>query len=513
MSRITNALTQKQRTWLSRLRRYNTLKLRIILSHLLPILVIIPLVSLSVYYAIQMQIVTNDINKVITREYDSIQNYARSNPEIWNDPDGAKYLMQQIQSNLISGIVIFDQNFHFLANEDHDLLLAPLTFQNDELKPMEEEIGDKIKEKVNQKFNPIAQRQDEEKDVEIIFPVMSADNQPIGMIRLHIPSDFFDSVLEGLKLRTIIVLLAAAILSTGIAILTSHAIEQRLNETTKAISDLATGVRNQPLPVSGPPELSRLSDAFNTLSSKLEESEQTRRKLLSYLGHELGRPLGGLASATDALIHGAHADERFRVDLLQGMKNEIHRLELLVNDLSLLRSASDPMTIYLIRRIDLNEWMAELVTYWAEFMALKNMTLRYEIAENLPVVQMDDRRIHQALDNLLNNAIKYSPPNGTVTLKTRVADNAIKISVTDHGVGIQPEDMPFIFQAFYRGENKKRFVQGMGVGLTITRNIIHAHHGEISVTSVPNAETTFLIRLPIEKLEGLPLGELIQTTA
>lgn len=513
MIRFYDALTRRKLQWRDRLHRYDTLKRRMILSHLLPILVVIPLISLSVYYAIQMQIVANDINKVITREYDSIQNYARSNPEIWNDPDAADYLIQQIQSNLVSGIVIFDKSFQFLANDDNKLLLAPLKYPVDEFEPIEEEIERKIKEKVKQKFTPGSEDQDEDNDVEIIFPVMNTNNQPLGMVRLHIPSDFFDSMLEGLKVRTIIILLAAGILSAGIAILTSNTIEKRLTETTKAIFDLATGVRNQPLPVSGPPELSRLSDAFNTLSSKLEESEQTRRKLLSYLGHELGRPLGGLSSATDALIHGAYADERFRVDLLQGMKNEIHRLELLVNDLSLLRSANDPMTIYLIRRIDLSEWIAELVTYWIEFMKLKNMTFSYEIGDNLPVVQMDDRRMHQALDNLLNNAVKYSPPNGTVILRTRVADNAIEISVTDHGVGIQPEDMPFIFQAFYRGENQKRFVQGMGVGLTITRDIIHAHHGEISVTSVPNVETTFLIRLPIEKLEGLPLGELIRSAS
>ena len=89
----------------------------------------------------------------------------------------------------------------------------------------------------------------------------------------------------GLKLRIMIILIAGAILAVFLALFTSHGIEQRLSQTTDAIFDLSTGVRNQPLPVSGPPELSRLSNAFNTLSSQLDESKQNHRKLLSYLGH------------------------------------------------------------------------------------------------------------------------------------------------------------------------------------------------------------------------------------
>lgn len=477
------------------------LKYRIILSHILPILVTIPLVAVSVYYAMQMQIVVNDMRQLIGKESDMIRQYTDSNPEVWDDPAAAEKMIEEIRSELISGIILFDRNFRFLAGSDNEYRLRPLQFPKAEVTSLREALEQRIRSSA---ISPLKQS-----DIEMVVPVFSNDNVPLGMVRLRIPSEHFDSMLNGLKIRIMIILLIGAFLAVISALVTSRSIEQRLSQTTDAIFDLSTGVRTQPLPVSGPPELSRLSDAFNTLSSKLYDSEQSRKKLLSYLGHELGRPLGGLSSATDALLHGAAKDERFSSDLLKGMKNEIRRLELLVNDLALLRGSGDPTHIYLIRKIAVSDWLNELVTYWSEFMRSKNLDFSYEIAADLPELHMDDRRMHQALGNLLSNAIKYSSPGQSIQLKASADADTLEISVTDHGVGIQPEDKPHIFQAFYRGANKKRYIQGMGVGLTITRDIIEAHQGEISVESEPGVRTVFTIRLPIQKLNQRPIGEYV----
>ena len=149
------------------------------------------------------------------------------------------------------------------------------------------------------------------------------------------------------------------------------------------------------------------------------------------------RPLGGLSSATDALRHGAMKDERLANDLLRGMKNEIRCLELLVNDLSLLRGSGDPTVLYIIRSVNTSEWLTELVTYWAEFMKTKDIDFTYEIDEDMPAIHMDERRMHQALGNLLNNAIKYSSAGQSAMLRATLSNGVIEISVVDHGVGIQ----------------------------------------------------------------------------
>ena len=479
--------------------RLNRLKYRIILSHVLPILATVPLVAASVYYAMQMQIVVNDLRQLIFNESQMIRDYADSNPTVWENPAAAERMINEIRSELVSGVILFDRNFRFLAGSDNEYHYQPLNFPLAEVSSIPGAEENPIS---SVPTSPLSRS-----DIQIVVPVMSNSKVPLGMIRLRIPSQYFDNMLGGLKLRIMIILIAGAILAVFLALFTSHGIEQRLSQTTDAIFDLSTGVRNQPLPVSGPPELSRLSNAFNTLSSQLDESEQSRRKLLSYLGHELGRPLGGLSSATDALRHGAMKDERLANDLLRGMKNEIRRLELLVNDLSLLRGSGDPTVLYIIRSVNTSEWLTELVTYWAEFMKTKDIDFTYEIDEDMPAIHMDERRMHQALGNLLNNAIKYSSAGQSVMLRAALVNDAIEISVVDHGVGIQPEDLPNIYEPFYRGSNKKRYVQGMGVGLTITRDIILAHQGEISVESDPGVQTVFKIRLPIERLNTIPLGE------
>ena len=140
-------------------------------------------------------------------------------------------------------------------------------------------------------------------------------------------------------------------------------------------------------------------------------------------------------------------------------------------------------------------------------MKTKDIDFTYEIDEDMPAIHMDERRMHQALGNLLNNAIKYSSAGQSAMLRATLSNGVIEISVVDHGVGIQPEDLPNIYEPFYRGSNKKRYIQGMGVGLTITRDIILAHQGEISVESEPGVQTVFTIRLPIERLNAIPLGE------
>lgn len=314
--------------------RLNRLKYRIILSHVLPILATVPLVAASVYYAMQMQIVVNDLRQLIFNESQMIRDYADSNPTVWENPAAAERMINEIRSELVSGVILFDRNFRFLAGSDNEYHYQPLNFPLAEVSSIPGAAENPIS---SVPTSPLSRS-----DIQIVVPVMSNSKVPLGMIRLRIPSQYFDNMLGGLKLRIMIILIAGAILAVFLALFTSHGIEQRLSQTTDAIFDLSTGVRNQPLPVSGPPELSRLSNAFNTLSSQLDESEQSRRKLLSYLGHELGRPLGGLSSATDALRHGAMKDERLANDLLRGMKNEIRRLELLVNDLSLLRGSGDP---------------------------------------------------------------------------------------------------------------------------------------------------------------------------
>jgi two-component system sensor histidine kinase VicK len=119
-------------------------------------------------------------------------------------------------------------------------------------------------------------------------------------------------------------------------------------------------------------------------------------------------------------------------------------------------------------------------------------------------VRIDEGRLNQAISNLLNNAIKYSTKGKTVTLSATQNEEEIQIAVRDEGSGINPEDMEKIFDAFYRGNTGKRFIQGMGLGLTITRDIVEAHHGRITVESTLGEGSQFVIHLNKAELQSNP---------
>jgi len=197
---------------------------------------------------------------------------------------------------------------------------------------------------------------------------------------------------------------------------------------------------------------------------------------------------------------GAAQDEKLVQDLTVGMKNEIKRLELLVGDIALLREKTDPINLYVMKPVALSAWLNEVCSYWAEYARDKDIKLVDEIDQNLPTIKMDENRMYQAVGNLLSNAIKYSPNGKTVTFRAFQTDDEIQIQVTDQGCGIDREDLPHIFESFYRGSENKRIIQGMGLGLTISQDVVQAHRGTITVESEKGVGSTFTIHLPLKNI-------------
>jgi two-component system sensor histidine kinase BaeS len=127
------------------------------------------------------------------------------------------------------------------------------------------------------------------------------------------------------------------------------------------------------------------------------------------------------------------------------------------------------------------------------------------IAPDLPIVKIDADRMAQALGNIVSNAVKFTPPGGNVSTGMRLEDGQLFIEVADTGPGIPGDEKEKIFQPFYRGSHGRRIVEGMGLGLSIARDIILAHGGEITLDSKPGAGTRFTLRLPAEALEQVQI--------
>lgn len=178
------------------------------------------------------------------------------------------------------------------------------------------------------------------------------------------------------------------------------------------------------------------------------------------------------------------------------MEAQIRRLQCLLEDLARLHDRAVGSLELDRRPIILSEYLPPLMSAWRETALQKGLRWQSIIPGALPVISADPDRLAQALGNLVSNAITYTPPKGTVTINAGTAEDQVWIRVSDTGPGIAPEEQERIFTSFYRGQAGGRFAQGMGLGLTIARDLVTAHGGRLTVESILGTGSHFTIWLP-----------------
>jgi two-component system sensor histidine kinase BaeS len=296
----------------------------------------------------------------------------------------------------------------------------------------------------------------------------------------------------------IVGVLVMALLASSIAgLVRALKLERAIGQVTRAIHEFASGVTSAPLPEEGPRELRNLVRSFNTLVERTSSQEEARRQLLANLVHELGRPLGALFSAVQALQGGADQEPALRQQLLEGMQSELERLQHLVRDLADLHNRTLGTMELHLEMVALASWLPRVLAPWREAAQRKGLHWQYASDSALPTIQADSDRLAQAMGNLVSNAIKYTPAGGTVSISARVCDRTVQITVADTGPGIPAEELGRIFTPFYRAPSDRIFPQGMGLGLTIARDVVAAHGGTLGVHSTSNHGSRFTITIPL----------------
>ena len=212
--------------------------------------------------------------------------------------------------------------------------------------------------------------------------------------------------------------------------------------------------------------------------------------------HELGRPLGALRSAIQALAGGAGQDPQLLADLTAGMDDEAARLQNLLDDLAHLHEQVLGTLELDYKPLLMSEWLPKVIRPWQEAARDKHLSWNTDITANLPEISADPMRLASAVENLVSNAIKYTQPGGSVVVKAGVDGEELWITVQDTGSGIAPDEQEKVFEPFYRGNQGRRFKQGMGLGLSIAHDLVEAHGGWISLESQPGNGSRFTIHLP-----------------
>ncbi|HEY8784932.1 MAG TPA: ATP-binding protein [Candidatus Limnocylindria bacterium] len=264
-----------------------------------------------------------------------------------------------------------------------------------------------------------------------------------------------------------------------------------VGDVIEAVGRVADGDLSTRVDERGPREARALARAFNTMTTRLEAGEEQRRRLLADVSHELRTPLSVVQGNLEALVDGVHpADEAHLVAIL----DETKVLSRLVEDLRTLSLAESGALALHREAMDVGALVRETVDSFASQAEPAGVSLEAQVSSGLPQVDADPVRAREILSNLIANALRYTPSGGRVTVTAQPADAAVAIDVRDTGEGIAPERIGRIFDRFYKSPESR----GAGLGLAIAKQLVEAHGGEISATSVLGKGTDIRFTLPAE---------------
>jgi two-component system sensor histidine kinase BaeS len=334
----------------------------------------------------------------------------------------------------------------------------------------------------------------------VLVGVESPDHQVIGVVQLTRTMAASINQFEKLYITVAVVLGIGLLFGLVLGWVVALNMQRPVSELSGLIEGMAEGDRFRQVPERGPRELQSLAHAFNSLAENIQSLEEARRRLLANLVHELGRPLGALLAAVEALQGGAAEDIQLRSDLLNGIKGEIGRLRHLLADLAQLSDRTLGELELNRRELSLNDWLPEVLATWREVARSRGLSWQANLPDHLPTIAADADRLAQALGNLLSNAIKYTPKGKAISIGVQTYTDVVRICVCDTGPGISPEEQELIFEPFHRVQRGHRFPQGMGLGLAIAREIAVAHGGQITLESSSDEGSEFVMLLPLTDL-------------
>ncbi|NJR64632.1 MAG: HAMP domain-containing histidine kinase [Leptolyngbyaceae cyanobacterium CRU_2_3] len=271
-------------------------------------------------------------------------------------------------------------------------------------------------------------------------------------------------------------------------------IVQPLIQMEEITKKFAAGHLEERVPANDIPEVDQLAASFNRMAASLEDVEQRRRELVGDLTHELRTPLTVLKGYLEGLADGAIEPS---ADVFQRLSKETTRMQRLVNDVQELSKMEAGYLPIKARSIDLYSLLSSIVQRFADQLAEDSPQMLLDFPSSSPLVLADPERVEQILVNLIGNALRYTS-SGSVTVKAEVNLDKLWISVIDTGQGIAADDLPHVFERFWRADRSRdRNSGGTGIGLAICRRLVELQGGRIEVKSQLGVGSTFRFSLPL----------------
>lgn len=459
-----------------------TLHGQLITSHILPFVLILPLVGLAILYLVEAQIILRQTADNLEERAALIAQAVAQQPELLTDEAAARRFIADIDALTDGQVYILDAGGSLVAADpgmddapDPALVAAavrsPATTRVSTSYGLDEQAG------------------------EAVAPVIDINEQLIGIVGVRESISGLAAAFGPLRRLVVFTVLGGMGLGILVGLLLARRIERPISRTAAAVSGIAAGENPSPLIPEGPRELQDLAGSVNVLAARLRTLEEMRRRSFANIVHELGRPLGAILAAVQVLRGEAGDDPAIRGELLAGVHRELTAMEPLLDDLSQLHADATGSRRLDRQPVALSPWLHETLNPWRAAAQAKGLAWVAEIPDDLPTVEIDPQRMAQVVGNLLSNAVKYTVDGG-VAVSAAAGEDEIRVAVADTGPGILPDEQSRVFEPFYRGTTPHRTTEGLGVGLSIAQSLVEAHDGRLSLESAPGRGSVFTIHLP-----------------
>lgn len=463
---------------------------RLLLTQILPVVILVSLIGFVLTYLVESRVIIPTLANEMVDQGLLVARLAEDHPTIWDSNSEAQKLLDS---------TLFQRPTRIGLLSPEHILLA--TSRPDDLSLVGTVIGN-LPETVTLKepwWSVSSMGKTSEKILDVVIPVRQSDGKLLGLVRMYRRMADVEQGISKMRLLILGVVLASSLLSGITAFLLLKSITKPLNQYSQAIMTTPLEGPVDFIPEDPNNEFSKLAHAYNQLQQRRMELENTRQQMLANLIHEMGRPLGSLRTALHALQTGAIEDISLRIELMNGMSERIDRMGRLLDDLALIYRKLEPYEIH-PKPIIIQDWLQTLIPLWIENARQKLINWETLLPiENVQIVT-DPERLAQVLSNLVNNAIKFTPDGGKVTLRVISIEEKIQFNIQDTGIGIPQEDQQHLFTPFYRSIQPSWKAPGLGLGLSIARSIVESLGGEISLVNSTDQGSTFIVTLPINSI-------------
>lgn len=330
-------------------------------------------------------------------------------------------------------------------------------------------------------------------------PIM-VDGEKVGTVLVRVPGsetlltkfdeDFRDKSYNAMIFAAVIALIIAMVMGAIFA----RTIAAPVKKITNAAKALKEGDYSARTGMTGSDEIARLGNMFDLMADSVESNRKLERRLVTDVAHELRTPLMAIQSTVEAMIDGVFKPDAERLETLNSEVQRLSRLVGALLKLSRLESRTKPIEQ---KKVDLTEMLSSVVQTHQAYIHDAGLNLEFEYDPHVYVFG-DADLLRQATANLISNAVRYTPEGGTITIMARKGDLMGQIVVKDTGIGLTPEEAKLVFQRFWRADSgRARATGGLGIGLSVVKEIVEQHNGWVRVEGRPNEGACFTIYIPL----------------